>query len=291
MRPSSWIIQRRPNRRWSIAIVIAAGATAGGIAWLRLSRVTAESDPTVYWAREGERAFAQFSNAAIAEREAITKAIATAPVDDGGQLLQSRPELLSGLREAATEFVLARYSVEGAADYIAWMEAHGYRFKSADEFSSAYGPLSAQAARAGITGTDPAEIFLAMWDHGPSRRASPNGICVSPEAIAIVIGETNRQRPFTGELSGQLGYDLWHGGGIANCRFWMRPPVARETIVEARGRVVAAQVGLIVTGKGSTRRPVILGLFLDPAKERWWVDRVWVTNHISREDEWDCTEY
>lgn len=229
--------------------------------------------------------------ASVNDGQAVRIALAQCPLQDPEGLLEANPGLADSLRETVTEFLIERYTAATADDYIHWMQSQGYRFKSLEQFEQKYGPIAIRASAAGVQSTDPEEVFRAMWSHPPSRRAVPDGICADEKAPLIVVAKSNTNRRFTATLEGALGYELWHGGQIANCRVWMEAPVTREQIVLARGEAIAAQVGVVATVPGAGRRPIHIALYLDPQHKRWWIDSVTVGNHADPNGGWDCCEY
>jgi len=268
-----------------------AGIVTGVVAWSRMSRATPESDPQQYWEDAGQRAYARFSAVSITDVGATESALANAPVEDAEALLARDPALLGSLREVALAFLQARFGAAGSSEYVASMEALGYRFKTIAEFERRYGPLAEWAADFGSSSSELRAVFEAAWNYTPSKRGCPDAVCTDRDSMVITIGRSNRNHFITQRPAGDLGYDLWHGGSGANCRFWMRAPVTREQIIATDGFAVAAQVAMIVGVPHSARRPLILSMFLDPVTSLWWIDGVSVTNYIGTDESSTCAEY
>ena len=268
------------RRLATVLLVLGAGVLSGAGAWYRLSRVNRESDPVRYWMAEGARAYSSLPTVPVLDSNELAQAAAAATVEDAEGVVQGRPELLDQLRATVFQFLSTRFAASSAEDYAAWMQSRGYRFKSPEEFEKRYGPLSDQAELSGLDSKEVPALFAAMWASDPSRRAMPNAICRGREAMTITLGHSNHNRFATQDLSGVLGFDLWHGGAGATCRFWMQPPVTREELVALHGEVVSAQVGVIACVPGFVRRPLIVNLFLEPDSTRWWIDGVSVTNYV-----------
>lgn len=274
-----------------LVIALVLGGATGAIAWVRLSRVTLESNPTEYWRRQGQAVYATMPSVPVQDAKGVGRVFEECPVEDRAGLLDARPDLVAALRATVAEFVVARYSAASSDEYVRWMETKGYRFKSLEDFERVYGPIGRRAEAAGVVSTDPRELFRAMWAYSPSREATPNGMCTDPRAVVMVIGKSNSNRAFTELLAGALGEELWYGGQIASCRFWMSAPVTREDLVRSKGAAIAAQVGIIGCVPGADRRPVHIALYLDAELERWWIDGVAVGNHADPSGGWDCCEY
>lgn len=269
----------------------ALAVAVGGVAWYRHVRVTAESDPEAYWARQGAIAYARMPSAPVTDREAISAAFGVAPIEDPAGLLAGRADLLASLRSTAVEYLLARLNAKSAGEYIQWMEGRGYHFLTAKEFELRFGPLKSYSGQVDVESDDVRRVFEAMWSYGPSSAARPDALCIGSDSIVVSIGESRPGIPFTNRLQGALGSERWYGGSASTCRFWMGPPVKREELVKTRHRVLAAQVGVIACVPGSDRRPHIVTLFADPATGRWWVDGVAVTNYTGDDRVWTCTEF
>lgn len=281
--------RRRRTLVWACPVALAVAV--GGVTWYRLSRVTAESDPQAYLARQGAIAYARMPSALVTDGETISAAFKAAPIEDPAGLLAGRADLLASLRTTAVEYLLARLNAQSAGEYIQRMEGRGYRFLTARAFGVRFGPLKTYSSQVGVESDDVRRVFEAMWSYGPSAAARPNALCTGDDSIVVSIGESRPGIPFTNFFEGTLGSDLWKGGSAATCRFWMSPPVMREELVKTRRRVLAAQVGVIACVPGSDRRPLIVSLFADPATGRWWVDGVSVTNYTGNDRVWTCTEF
>jgi len=281
-----------PRRRLALlGLVVLVGVVAALVAWTRIARVTPESDPVEYWGREGRRVFTRMAVVPAAERERVREVFAVAPAEDPEALLGEEPWALQSLREAASSFLSARYGARSPDDYLDWMLAQGYRFKSRDEFANEYGSWDRLKAGTGAQLNDPRGIFRAMWDDPRSRTATIESLCTGPDAAFFTVGHA-REHVFMSQVPyGSLGYGLWHGGSAATCRFWMNPPVTRAELVNTHGRVTVAVAGVIVDVPGSARRPVMVNLFLDPQTSRWWVDGVSVLNFVGSGNAWTCMEY
>jgi hypothetical protein len=274
-----------------LALPMAAALAIGWVAWYRLSLVTPESNPQAYWAREGQIAYARLPTVPVTERGRIADAVQGAPYEDPGGLLKGRGELVGSLRTTVAEYLQARLNATSPEGYARWMEERGYRFLSDDEFASRFRPLEYYAGLAGIRSKNIREIFAGMWSFAPSAASQPDAVCVGEGATTISIGEARVGVPFSTELRGSLGRDLWQGGSAATCTFWMRPPIQREGVIRTRGRVLAAKVGIIVCVPNSGRRPLVISAFCDPADNRWWVDGATVTNFIGDDRVWTCPEF
>lgn len=276
---------------WRWALVVALGLLAGGFAWFRLTRVTAESDPRRYWAREGAATYAGIQTVSLSNAEGVRDALAAAPVEDADGHLTGAPDALEALRRHVADYLLARFNAATAAEYATWMEAQGYRPLGTEEFERLYGPLGSMARVSGATSTDIGEVFTAMWNYPPSRCATPDAMGRSPEAIVIAVGAGNSNRPIPVEVEGALGHHLWYGGSTAKCRFWMGPPVPRDKLITRHRQILAAEIALILSVPGSDRRPLMLHAFYDPSTSRWWIDGVSVTNYVGDDDCWTCPEF
>jgi hypothetical protein len=270
----------RGRRLALLGVVALVGAIAALVAWMRITRVTPESDPVAYWGREGRRVYARMAVVPAADGARVREIFATAPADDPEGLLRDQPGALDALRETVASFLAARYGARMPDDYLDWMLGRGYRFKTAEEFAKAYGPWDDLPVPAGTPPGDPRRLFNAMWHHPWSQTATIQSLCTGPDAAFVTIGHA-QQHVFMSQVPyGSLGYGLWHGGSAATCRFWMSPPVTRDELVENHGRVTVAVVGVIVDVPGSDRRPVMVNLVLDPETSRWWVDGVSVLNFL-----------
>lgn len=298
-------------RSQHLAGIAAVGMVVGAIAWYRLTRLTPESDPHRYWAAEGARVYSSMATVPVKDAEGMRWVFFNAPVEDPqnlltvGELSESShngygdPALhnpllneafIRALREAAFDFLYARLNAEDPAQYVSWMLARGYRFKSAEEFERRYGPLSRHVGWIGVESDDLNTLFDAAWRHELILAATPVALCTDASAAIITIGRIQHGQYLAPRPHGRLGIDLWIGRSSGGCRFWMQAPVTREGVVAAHGWTLAANVGVIVDVPDSGRRPLLVHLFLDPATSQWWVDGVSVNNHIAI-DESSCTEY
>ena len=261
------------------------------IVWTRLNTVSEASNPTEYWRRAGVDVYGKMASAHIEDAEAIASSLSQASVRIQDHDLSETDPRIMVLRDTVREFLIQRYTAASVDEYVRWMKAQGYRFKTLEEFEPRYGPLSHNAARAGFDGTDVAEVFAVLWEYPPSKLAVPTMLATGPDAMAIEIASANHNRGFTGRLAGTLGEQLWHGGSTATCRFWMQPPVTREALVARHGEILAAQVGVIGIVPGRGRRPIIIQCFFDPQSKSWWLDGINVTNFRGTSDTWTCCEY
>lgn len=280
------------RRVWVLCGVLALGVCGSLVAWVRLTSVTAESDPVEYLRRAGAAAFARMPTVPVGDTDSIEAAIEAAPVaDHEGRLEGGNRAHIRGLREAVLDFLEARLGSATPDAYSTQMASLGYRFKTKAEYEHDYGPLAKQCGRVGVESDDLAEVFAASWMYAPARAAVPKAIATGPDAMAVCVGTTNANRAFTGRIAGTLGEDLWVGGSVTNCRFWMRPPVTRSELLVRDGDVLAAQVGIIGEVQGSGRHPFIVNLFYDRRSFRWWVDGVQGTNFGVADGRWACCEF
>ena len=299
------------SRSQIVALIAGVGVVVGVVAWYRLTRLTPESDPERYWAAEGARVYSRMTTVPVNDAEAMRRVFLDAPVEDPQNLLatgtlsglsgdfsvDSAPHhsflneaSIRALRETAFAFLHARFNAESPAQYVSWMQAHGYRFKTVDEFEQRFGPLRRHIEWIGVESDDLSVLFEAAWRHERILAATPVAVCTDAPAALITIGRIQHGQYLAPRPHGQLGIDLWIGGSSGGCHFWMQAPVTRREVVAAHGWTIAANVGVIVDVPRSARRPLLVHLFLDPATSQWWVDGVSVNNHIAV-DESSCTEY
>lgn len=286
--------------------VVSVASIVGAVAWHRLTRLTPESDPAAHLAAEGQRAYAMMSTVPVAEDGAVRDVLARASVEDDEGLLVNpawtikqptttiripADQAVAELRNEVSAYLTARLTATGPDAYLSWMRSRGYRLKSVDEFERRHGPLGLQASRIGVEIGSVETLFEASWHHAPSHAATPDALCVGEGAAIITLGSIRPGSLLAPRPQGRLGPDLWIGGSSAGCRFWMQAPLTREAAVEANGRTVAANVGVIVSVPGSARRPLLVHSFFDPTSGRWWIDGVSVQNFIGTDRIWTCTEF
>jgi len=274
-----------------ITLIVLLVGGAGILAWQRMHRVTAESDPTVYWQRQGQIAYGKFDTVAGDDAEGIGLLLRNAPLSDPEGQIGGITVGTTQMRSLVAEFLLARLGATRASEYIESMASMGYRFMPREEFEIEYGPLADLADLAGVSSDDPRTVFEALWDYPPSRAAQIGSVCVGGDAAMVTIGHGTAQVWDTSKLTSGMGKDLWVGKSSARCRFWMRPPITREEVVERDGSVVTGIVSVIADVPGSARRPLHVLLFFEPQAQRFWIDGVSVTNHLGTDSAWTCMEF
>ncbi|MCL4741622.1 MAG: hypothetical protein KJZ54_05395 [Phycisphaerales bacterium] len=272
-------------------VAVAAGLAIGVLAYVRLTRLSPETDPQRFWMAEGERVYSRFSALRLNDPAVVTRVVASAVVEDPEELSARVPNAVAQIRDEVARLLIARMSAQTADEYVSTLTEYGYRLKATEEFESRYGPLARLAQRCGANGEEPIVVLRALWMHEPSRRALPVEMCTDTEAAIITFARTTRDHFVSRYPAGGLGSDLWLGRSSAACRFWMQPAVMRQQVVAKHGETIAAQAGFIVGVVGSQRRPLMISLFYDPDTSRWWIDGVSVQNYIGSDTAWTCTEF
>ena len=74
-----------------------------------------------------------------------------------------------------------------------------------------------------------------------------------------------------GDAAGTGWDDYWRAGMIVCARQFTHPPIAAGRLIERDGRVLRADVQVIVELNNGERAPILLSLFHEPEQGRWWV--------------------
>jgi hypothetical protein len=179
------------------------------------------------------------------------------------------------LHQAVADFLFHRFLQDSPARYREWREQHGYRAKSVEEM----------IARADLeytyrlfTGGDlPPDItheqaFDRLWapslEYG-SGFNRPVAVAADRRGLSTVLGwwtSSNQERV---SVEGELSRHLWRGGTAANMRNWWKPRFDAQELIKRDGRVLFAEVGLVVEYADGTRRPMVMNYARDPQHSEW----------------------
>ena len=75
-----------------------------------------------------------------------------------------------------------------------------------------------------------------------------------------------------GNASGTGWDDYWRAGLLVCARQLTHPPVTQEQLIQRDGRVLRADVQVILELRNGERAPMVMTLFYDPREKRWWVN-------------------
>lgn len=112
------------------------------------------------------------------------------------------------------------------------------------------------------------------FDGGFNVRGAALG---SPRGIACQIFYRAPGKDYTdgillanGNASGTGWDDYWRAGLLVCARQFTHPPVTEEQLIKRDGRVLRADVQVILEMNNGERAPMVMTLFYEPREARWW---------------------
>ncbi|MDQ7013303.1 MAG: hypothetical protein Q9O74_05325 [Planctomycetota bacterium] len=129
---------------------------------------------------------------------------------------------------------------------------------------------------------DAETAFDRHWDRWFEAAGSgglPVGIAESPDglecAVGIVDSIAGDKRP---QLLGSMGRAGWTGGRGGTCRVWWTHERNGHMLLKEYGKVLCAEVGMVIEYGNGGRHPLVTSWVLDPAMHQWRLEYVCVYN-------------
>ncbi|MEZ6243935.1 MAG: hypothetical protein R3B57_12935 [Phycisphaerales bacterium] len=180
----------------------------------------------------------------------------------------------------AADLVYYRFCQSSPEEYAASRERWGYRrFSTAEMRRRMVAEDYELIFHEPYPGDDKIEeVYRRLWqssverDGGVSRVVKMSATGMGAE-IAFQDGMCLENMGDWPRLSGELGEDVWHGGGSGACRSWFVAPqgILPEGI-RASGRCArAALLGIVIEAENGVRYPIMMTLYQLKPGEPWWI--------------------
>ncbi len=269
--------------RWRIAICLVVASSCATLAVWRMGLLRRpERNPEVAaYFREARAVYAPVKMVALdptLSREEVCARLdamefaGDPPPADGA---------LDALRAEAADFIYFRFAQASPEAYRRWRDGGGARRRPVERLSAqaeagaAYEALFGEPVPRDVT----FDAFLdRMWPTGLAigdGANRPTAMAIEATGLAAAIGtmatDDIRDRP---RIDATLSNQWWRGINGGTMRGWWDPPLTFTELLRRDGRVVCAEVGVLLEFASGARRPLVLTYFWDPRARRWYLQIV-----------------
>lgn len=267
-----------------VTATVAALVGAWRAGWIGSRRTDGGYAAEAYAA--GESAFEKVRFAPLkpgVTRESVRAALAGADVH-GGQLVNEGA--VEGALDLVADLFYHRFCQSSPAAYRAWRDGLGDVPRGLTEMIERGDLIETYRS---LTGRElpPADyvtvesVFDELWEASLAYGGGYNrAVAIASDDAGVVVHfglwtPADRGRR---AVSGRLPADVWRGGSAGNLRSWWRPPVGVDAMIEKHGRVVFAEVGVVLAYADGSRRPHQVCLVFDPDRGVWVMQNVTAQN-------------
>jgi hypothetical protein len=232
--------------------------------------------PIWRWADSAPPGDRRASLQSVIERMRFTVAPDAAPA-----FAQARAELLSSVQGFLESAVVDR----DLAGYTRWRRSRGDRLRTMADMNRSWfieQDWERDFGEPMPPGTDERAAFERHWEAWRAKAEAdslPVAIVDAPDglecSVAIVESLLGQHRPVMG---GPLGRAGWTGGRGGTARMWWTHERSGLALLEEYGRVMCAEVGVVVEYANAARHPLVTTWVYDPAERTWRLEFVCVYN-------------
>lgn len=205
---------------------------------------------------------------------------------DAAQLPRGAAERLAA---DASELLRHRFGAGSAAGYVQWRREAGYRLRGSEELQTkclvqeVHRYLFKQELAAGADWDElQAKVLTAMDTHGGGRHRVDK-IASDAAGVAVAVKRLTPADPSWPAVGGVVG-DLLDAGNLISTHWpWREAPLDPDSLLQANGEALVAQVSLLAQMGDGSVRPMTLSHVWDPAAGRWWHFATHVGNKVGGE--------
>lgn len=289
--------------RLSIVVIVACAAIAISVfTLLRGSRLATEHDSERAQILEATRSRLASADMVALDGSSseIARAIEQLVVDEQDP---QHAEQAASAAHFAHQFLLDRFASNarpgnpvGYREYVAAMQAQGFRPKSLDEFYG-FGLEEYYQTLTGKQLTPESDVSQALAeiavaeDSRTGGLSVPTGVAADPALMAVEVGTFSQAVPGWPTPEGFISEAMMNAPGRANNKTYWRHPEDLQAQLDATGHARVAQVQFVLEFKPGDRRICLFNLVWAPKQRIWMLDSTACTSTSGDKETWIKWQY